>query len=545
MNDSNHVTDPISIHEAIRTAHHFFNAHEDNISKAKTAVISRIDHSSLLYSLYKRSILAESCKDVKILKRKFNIRFSELDTPRNEAVLAFDRSGSYLVSLGDDRNDTHERDHGNDSSVSLTISFYATPSRHRLEKSLKNPCIRALSIPLASDGEYLSCTQTPVKILISADSDIGVAIYKQTYMKDNSDTSILQESDECIGSIVLFIPPKHCTSENNLGVYTRYSNVSLTALMNSHTIRNLLWKTTFVPYRVGERCSSQESNKLTLHVRKSSSAYVLFLDEEDNFLIHWIDFNSATHDNETYIINEHPKEQASLKKIFCHDDPYNVYDESFQTSHMMNRPMIVHRAILNIGIILDDIISNRPALFGKETVHFKYAYTLISFHSDGRTVDMVLSFTNPNFIKDDKTKTQAFAVIASIDIFNQSYNEIKWFLHSNCTDTKGLQSWSNKIALHKRMLDMNIGPYSYAPNRSKKAFNQIKVSTHEENVFDPRDWDMELWKNRISTTSYTPIKVAMASLYNNCDVYTNDAILNRSPVREISARDVPIHISYS
>lgn len=534
-NGTTHANDPFSMNE-----NHYSKEQDKDTtistSTAKHEQILKVEQSSLLYSLHRRSILSKPCRHLQLLRRKFKICFSKLDTPVNEAVLALDRGGSYLISLGDRRIENHDQVNGH-TCTSLTISFYATPSRHRLEKNLRNPCVRALSIPLTSDNEHLSCAQTPVKILISSDGCIGVAMYKENFMRDDSDR--FQENDD-IGSMVLFLPPNHCISENNVGVYTRYSNISLTALMNSHTIRNLLWKTSFVPYRnLEERRSHQESKHLTLHVRKSSSAYVLFLDEEDDFLIHWIDFDFSARKVETFLINGHSKEHASFKKTFCHDDPYNVYNESFQNYSTASRPMIVHRAILNIGIILDDIISNRPALFGKQTVHFKYAYTLISFHSDGRTVGMVLSFTNPNSIKDNKTKTQAFAIIVSIDIFSQNYKEIQWFLHSNCTETRGLQNWSNKIALHKRMLDMNIGPYCFAPNRSKQAFNQIKVSTHEENVFDPRDWDKELWKNA------TPKKVAMASLYNNCDVFTNDAILNRTPVQEISARDFPVHISYS
>jgi len=513
-------------------------------SKAKN-ILSKMDHSLMLYSLYERSILAKACKNVKLLKKKFNIRFSELDTPRNEAILALDRSGSYLVSLGATRTENHEYVDG-PTSTALKLSFYATPSRHRLEQGFRNPCVRALSVPLTSGrdrGENLSCTHTPVKILISADERIGVAIYTETVANGESDR--FQERDEVLGSMVLFIPPTYCTSENTTGVYTRYSNISLAALMNSHTLRNLLWKTSFVPYQKGDNQTLLESNLLTLNVRKSSSAYVLFLDEEDDFLIHWIDFDPVTHDDDTFILNDISKERAPCKKNFCYQDPYNVYDEAFQNSPMSKRPMFVHRAILHVGIILDDIIANRPTLFGKETRHFKYACTLISFHSDGRTVDMVFSFTNPNFVKDDQKKTQAYAIIVSIDIFGQSYKEMQWYLHPNCTETRGLQSWSNKIAIHKRMLDMNVGPYCLEENRNKTTFNQIKVSTHEENVYDPSDWDMELWKNATLSKSDTLKPIAMASLYNNCDLYTNDAILNISPVREISARDFPIHIRYS
>lgn len=505
-----------------------------NHSKSRRTL--RRTHSSLLYTLYMRSIgVIKSCIHMKIIQRKHIIPFSALNTPSHDAVLALDRSGSYIISLSDTIISCSQ-------FASFSICFYAYPSPHRMTKSRLecNTSLKVLSIPLTTrkDGEdSFCCSQIPVKILIAADGQIGIALFGKSFQVESDPE---QSQEEVLGYMTLFIPPGPGNMLNEHGTYTRYSNISLTKTMNSYTIRNLLWKTNIVPFR-GE--IKMETHRLTRSVKISSTAHVFFLDDEDNFLIHWIDFHSFHQIDDRYVMED--SDHDTSKPTLCYDDPCMLpwNDETLRSEDdptlegITKRPTVVYRAVLRMGVVLDDIIAHRQSLFGKSISHFKYAYSLICLHSNGRNVDVVLSFTDPRMIKSGKkTKNHAFAVLVSIDIFSQTYQQIQWYHHSNCTGTKKLQKWCDEIATHKRMIDMNIGPYCIS--ETKKDFHAFKIQLHEENVLDPSDWDPEIWSTDL------PKAIAISSMYPNCDVVTNDAILKNAPVAEIKARDFPIHILY-
>ena len=115
---------------------------------------------------------------------KRNILFTQLGTPITDAVLALERKANYVLCLGSKQDDS-------EVPLSLALRFYGVPSPHRGRgKTTPTPLLSV--VPLlyehlldesAEDSIFnlrrnVSPDSTPVKILISNDWKVGVAMFQ-------------------------------------------------------------------------------------------------------------------------------------------------------------------------------------------------------------------------------------------------------------------------------------------------------------------------------------------------------------------------------
>ena len=251
---------------------------------------------------------------------------------------------------------------------------------------------------------------------------------------------------------------------------------------------------------------------------------------------------------------------------------------------------IEFEAYFHVDALLIDILNRRKNLiFGcydddqedhhnhSVTIIPNYFYNIISFNSStGRSLTLVLTFANPSkrnsshhVVVDDDNKRKnkplpaAYALFVEIDLFDQSYNELEWMIHRTKYDSKYLRDWSNTLATQKRMHEMKLGPYCVNNDLTNKlkgrnfaisCCDSSSSSTNEVNLNDfnnDDDDNVELWEPFVLQKLQQNIKnlkepksIEMSSLYTFCDVISNDAVLNKSPVKKLKCRDYPLEISY-
>jgi hypothetical protein len=223
---------------------------------------------------------------------------------------------------------------------------------------------------------------------------------------------------------------------------------------------------------------------------------------------------------------------------------------------------VVLEGYLKISALLSDILDRRKKLIRRSTHSDRniddwhsvqlpnYFYNLISFES-GRSAKLVIVFDNPQFIKIKKEEVSrkrevpaAYGVIVKLDLFDHSYTELKWLQHPSCNGAEFLRRWSNSLASNDRMMEMYVGPYCVS---SSKDFFVIK--THEHEINDHDDGNAEMWNPFVvcklrGNWIMPPKEVAMSSLYPGCDIINNNAVTSGRPIRFISCKDFPLHLSY-
>lgn len=233
------------------------------------------------------------------------IPFTKLGTPSFDAVLAIERSGSYILSIGgrsqDNNNDArHENraDYNTNDTPALALRFYGMPSPSQISQqqhSIVSPLPTSLlenhrepllgnnssrrnspllhTIPLltantmgpenrrnymlvASEG--LSAPVTiPVQFLISCDWKIGVAFIRYSTASVANNISFTSLEYDNLGTILIFsLPHGHCNVKIEDGFIPitkqwaqkfQCRNVSIGG-DGAFNMRNLLWKVNCIPH---------------------------------------------------------------------------------------------------------------------------------------------------------------------------------------------------------------------------------------------------------------------------------------------------------
>mmetsp|Transcript_26000 Transcript_26000/g.38945 ORF Transcript_26000/g.38945 Transcript_26000/m.38945 type:complete len:856 (+) Transcript_26000:523-3090(+) len=227
-----------------------------------------------------------------------------------------------------------------------------------------------------------------------------------------------------------------------------------------------------------------------------------------------------------------------------------------------------------------------------------FYYNIVSFNSSsGRSVNLVVTFANPrrqqesnDYQRNTKDKTNsntmkvntsitspaAYALFVEIDLFDQSYSEGGWVQHPSKSGSTFLRQWSNQLAVHKRMAKTRMGPFCVSNDLAEKikclnsnlGVKSFECSNNHSNDYDNDndgiynemdDVNPELWEPfvrlklrqqqqqrvgmRVEAVG-PPKEIAMSSLYKFCDLITNDAVVNGTPVSHLSSRDFPLQICY-
>jgi len=484
----------------------------------------------------------------------------------------------------------------NDSSISSRITF-TSPLIHAVPLLFKNSNsqIENQNHPVPSGllghNEYESpAANIPMKLLLSECESVGVAFLHHSTAAWNScsggGSNTFSESpahgEDVLGTIVIFATPTTVIGKgSSVRLTTSYhlSNVRIGG-WNAFTMRNLLWPTTCIPTTVNDTNES-DSPTTFQYLRQTLSSYILFNDEDDGFRITWISIGDGLNDEEvectTLPCSIRPtrsdivtKSEDNVWEIITSDSQTGCYpttkeeedDNVKLQSKSKDGLSIAFELYLHIDALLSDIMSRRQSSLFKntpyqnESVSFMpdFYYNLVSVSPDSLKVTVIIVFSNKEKqMHSTKKVPSALGVFVQVNLFDQSYNELKWLQHPTLSDdAASMKQWCNSLALNWRMKECRVGVFCLDSAEIGSKFDSWTCKTHEENADDDLvdDRNVNLWSEYVTAkkTNGSAVKVpkdiSMSSLYPHCDVITNRAVVQHIPVKRITSRSSPIELIY-
>jgi len=370
-------------------------------------------------------------------------------------------------------------------------------------------------------------------------------------------------------------------------------------------MRNSLWPATRIPTKMGgnhlhKNMDSKENNFcnssspfLCHALRKSLSAYVLFNDEDDGYRITWIavdggfddDDEPIPHANSSSFENSPNSVRPTRKDIVVPSDDDSLgsnWEECFSdpvTGHRTNDDALhlsSHRSSLNIAFevylridaLLSDILSRRQSSLFQQSPYYnntffmpEFFYNLISACPDSLKVKVVIVFSNKEKMMMHSSSAKmavpsALGIFAEVNLFDQTYDELKWVQHPSCKYAFSMKQWCHSLALNWRMKECRVGVFCVDGCRPGPKMDQWVGQTHECNVDEDLldDVNADLWNGYVERLNNehskrkgmvaAPKDVSMSSLYPYCDVITNRAVHSAIPVKRIASRNSPIELVY-
>jgi hypothetical protein len=499
-----------------------------------------------------------------------NIPFTRLGTPPSDAVLAMDRTGSYVLSLGTMDNAF--------ASPGLALRFYGIPSPMSVQQrrireisrqfGSKAPLLQSVPL-LRGVGNLLEGRQgraessngvapedvifnfqgnvspgsTPVKVLISKDWKLGLALVRRRVFNDSTGES----QAETTGTMVLFTLPQ--SRSNFLKVYT-CRNVEMENSTRESS-RNLLWRIHVVPCpKRGVIFEPEHSIRNFANV----PGYVVFNDEGDGYRITWCTEDLLLSDKSCRIgatADSSPLEnptspsasiitrQQTWEESLCDNvtgDPISLMKTEVVAHEQLS---VVHEAYLHIDILLADILSRRK---GFSETHPDFFFSLISLRNAGRVANMVVAFAR-------KWKACSVGIFVYIDLFTGKYEELDWVKDASADPTE-VKTWCTKLAINRRMKHVRAGPYAVS-EKSTVDWSCIVKDTNAIDYDEEDDYDEGLWGDfvhgkgsRTTANHMVPKVITLSSLYPDCVTVSNDALLHCEPVKSMRAREAPIQLLY-
>ena len=449
---------------------------------------------------------------------------------------------------------------------------------------------------LLGHNEYESpAANIPIKILLSECETVGVAFLHHSTAAWNSSGgggNTFSESpahgEDVLGTIVIFATPtttvtagKGSSRSTRLTTSYHLSNVRIGG-WNAFTMRNLLWPTTLLPTTHNDTNES-DSPTTFQYLRQTLSAYMLFNDEDDGFRITWVSIGDGLNDEEVACTalpcsirpTRHDivtKSEDNVWEIITSDSqtgcyPYTKEEEGdgvkLQQRHSKDGLSVAFELYLHIDALLSDIMSRRQSSLFKntpyqnESVSFMpdFYYNLVSVSPDSLKVIIVIVFSNKEKqLHSTKKVPSALGVFVQVNLFDQSYDELKWLQHPTLSDdAASMKQWCNSLALNWRMKECRVGVFCLDSAEIGSKFDSWTCKTHEENADDDLadDRNVNLWSDYVEAkkkaqgaATKVPKDISMSSLYPHCDVITNRAVVQHIPVKRITTRSSPIELIY-
>ena len=487
--------------------------------------------------------------------------------------------------------------HGSSMSSRITITsplVHAVPLLFKNSNSQIENQNHPVPSGLLGHNEYESpAANIPMKLLLSSCESIGVAFLHHSTAAWNScsgsSASTFSESpahgEDILGTIVVFETPTTTAtagkgSSRRLTTSYHLSNVRIGG-WNAFTMRNLLWPTTLLP-TIHNDTSESISTTTFQYLRQTLSAYMLFNDEDDGFRITWISISESGLENEEMECTTLPcsirptrndivtKSEDNVWEIItsdsqtgCHPTTKEEEDDNVKLQrHSKDGLSIAFELYLHIDALLSDIMSRRQSSLFKntpyqnESVSFMpdFYYNLVSVSPDSLKVTVIIVFSNKEKqMRSTKKVPSALGVLVQINLFDQSYDELKWVQHPTLSDdAASMKQWCNSLALNWRMKECRVGVFCLDSAEVGPKFDSWTCKTHEENADDDLvdDRNVNLWSEYVTakktngSAAKVPKDISMSSLYPHCDVITNRAVVQHIPVKRITSRSSPIELIY-
>jgi len=432
--------------------------------------------------------------------------FQELGTPPSEAVLGLDASGSFLIGL-------------EECNSTLKLVQRAVPSSHgRKSASLIQKLPLECPVFINHDDEESSVATIPIEILLSSDSRMGIVRIQ------NSSTP-----EDTTGTLIAL--------DLRTGKTAFSPNVRLRHLNNTKTIRNLFWNVTQIPI-----VPKDSPNWLCRKVKAITSAHVVFNDEDDGYRITWIipDEREEIAEKEMLLSAQKHSSVSHINSSNKAIHEVNILQREHTWEGCSN--LVALEAFLSVEALLNDIRSRRKRVFGYPRV-VEYSYELVSMDRS-RYVTLVICFANG--------PEQAIAVVVQFDIFTQTYHELKWGkkhrqqLQSSVHEIL-LKNWSSQYAFNQRMEDLGVGPFcccALKKHIDKKDWRHVLDDS--QNIISCKNTNPTFWSDFITDpTIHKEHRITIASLYPDCDIFSNAAVRKELPAPVLRCRSESSEIVYA
>ena len=496
-----------------------------------------------------------------------SVPFTEMETPRADAVLALDRCGSYALALGG--GGTRGGTRGAAGPPLLALRFYGLPSpaalgRRRRQRHLRGdggscgaPAVPASSfppspllgaVPLLQDGggdldgggdgpAPSPAAVHPVRVLLSADGALGAALVLHPPPPAAMRGA---EEEALLGTVAVFdLPGGGCLGldqgldpdgAGRPARTLRCTNVRVGGALRSHTVRNLLWPVGGPPPGAGWGARTGVPPP-------SSRGYLLLNDEDDGYRLTWI-FGPGGQapgggiprgrsgldggaEREGWIVPAVPGVVSRVDGLdtaweSVRSDPRSgcavgrkaqedAEGPACQTSNLH----VHHEAFFSVEALLSDVVARRRNLFPSREFP-DYHYSLVSVQEDGRVLHLVVVCSVPG--APQRRAPASVGVLLEMDLERPAYVEREWVQHPSRSDLAFLRQWSSSLALQFRMRETRVGPFSTSGAASASPrLQQLaarSVTFHENNEAESAldDIDPNVWEaftNEILRTGTT------------------------------------------
>ena len=204
-------------------------------------------------------------------------------------------------------------------------------------------------------------------------------------------------------------------------------------------------------------------------------------------------------------------------------------------------------AFLSVERLLLEIMARRKSMSEERCP--EYFYNLVSVTRGGRVAELVVAFCTSKH-------PGGLGVFVQIDLFLGTFRSRDW-VQRVCKRINGkeepgfLRKWCNALALNRRLRHAQAGPFSMNIT-DKQAMALGTGRLCKETAFDrdeADDFDPEVWKtfveSGLSTSSGTPPKqISVSSLYPDCDIVSNKAVMSYQPVSMLECKQAPVQLKY-
>ena len=499
------------------------------------------------------------------------IPFTRLGIPPSDAVLAVERNGDYILTLGN----------MDDTSSGLAFRFYginsvaSTRRRQKLRESqdaIESNHIGVQRAPLiqttplhcetkrllgatdsAVDYEILdqrrdvSPATTPIELIVSKDWKVGVALLYP--MKTDDTSQIESQGIRSSASMVLFTLPRRQSphrimetgDENDVRFIFHFCKIPK---LFSDSRRKMLWLVESIP-KVDKRSLSYllTPGYLLVHdegngVRLTWATEKYFLSSSCKYEVSADNHFKASRRATDVEIVSHQQDNSWMETRCNSMGEPIMQDQKINKESLSPQVSIANESFLHLDVLLSEVLSRRKGITEKNP---DFCSSLISVNRSGRIADFVIVFTRR---KNECYENLGF--FTKIDLFRGDFIELDWVRSKGKKDASSLRKWCNKLAVNRRMKDLRAGPFAvtdkYALDCTRICKETFAFDNDEED-----DYDESYWREYAEGTkgSQAPKLVTFSSLYPSCDIITNQAIINFEPVMSIRAKDSPLQIVYT
>jgi hypothetical protein len=383
----------------------------------------------------------------------------------------------------------------------------------------------------------ISPATTPVKILMSNDWKMGVALFQP---------SNVWREEGPVGTMVLFSTPSGRSFDSMKSTIWQCTNVKMGADA-SFSHRNLLWKVEGVPVDVSEGDTSSTRGQ-PVHFL-NVPGYLFLNDENDGFRLTWSieNWNFDDGSSDSNKIQESPITGGvdPTTAILSTETTWERFDSHLWSGEMIipvtGKPSgvrVVHESFLHIDILLSDVLSRRKGMSERQPA--EYVYNLISITNAGRVAEFIITFIRTQ-------RPGSLGVFVKVDLHLGRYQELSWMKNTNSRDPGALRNWCNALALNHRMKELRVGPYAVTRNHAidwSKLCTEKAFDPDEDDDFSPSFWEEYVESGEAIATRKPPKFVSLSALYPDCDLITNKAITDCIPVSSLQGKDSPTQLVY-